>query len=97
MKKHNLTSLSAPAIGYNKRIFCIDFSDKEIKTDKHKENLNLNPTAQRIYEYISAEPVHIDKISSDLGIPVFKVLSSITELEMKNLVTALQGRRYILK
>ena len=32
MKKNNLTSLSAPAIGYNKRIFCIDFSDKEIKT-----------------------------------------------------------------
>ena len=32
MRKNNLTSLSAPAIGYNKRIFCIDFSDKEIKT-----------------------------------------------------------------
>lgn len=32
MKKNNLTSLSAPAIGYNKRIFCVDFSDKEIKT-----------------------------------------------------------------
>lgn len=72
----------------------VDNSDKEIK---HKENLNLNPTAQRIYEYISTEPVHIDKISSDLGLPVFKVLSSITELEMKNLVKALQGRRYILK
>lgn len=72
----------------------VDNSDKEIK---HKDNLNLNPTAQRIYEYISTEPVHIDKISSDLGLPVFKVLSSITELEMKNLVKALQGRRYILK
>ena len=72
----------------------VDNSDKEIK---HKEKLNLNPTAQRIYEYISTEPVHIDKISSDLGLPVFKVLSSITELEMKNLVKALQGRRYILK
>lgn len=72
----------------------VDNSDKEIK---HKDNLNLNPTAQRIYEYISTEPVHIDKISNDLGLPVFKVLSSITELEMKNLVTALQGRRYILK
>lgn len=72
----------------------VDNSDKEIN---HKEKLNLNPTAQRIYEYISSEPVHIDKISSDLGIPVFKVLSSITELEMKNLITALQGRRYILK
>ena len=32
MRKNNLVSLSAPAIGYNKRIFCIDFSDKEIKT-----------------------------------------------------------------
>lgn len=72
----------------------IDNSDIKIK---HKENLNLNVTAQRVYEYISNEPVHIDKISSDLHIPVFKVLISLTELEMKNLVTALQGRRYILK
>ena len=72
----------------------IDNTKKEIK---HKNNLNLNPTAQKIYEYISDEPVHIDKISSDLNIPVFKVLASITELEMNNLVTALQGRRYILK
>ena len=32
MRKNNLVSLSAPAIGYNKRIFCADFSDQEIKT-----------------------------------------------------------------
>ena len=32
MRKHGLTSLSAPGIGYNKRVFCIDFSDQEIKT-----------------------------------------------------------------
>lgn len=32
MRKHNLTALSAPSIGYNYRIFCVDFSDKEIKT-----------------------------------------------------------------
>ena len=32
MRKKNLKSLSAPAIGYSKRIFCIDFSDLEIKT-----------------------------------------------------------------
>lgn len=72
----------------------IDNSNKEIK---HKENLNLNDTAQKVYNYISNEPVHIDKISSDLEIPVFKVLTAITQLEMNGLVTALQGRRYILK
>lgn len=46
MKKDNLVSLSAPAIGYNKRIFCIDFSDLEIKTFinpllTHAEGLEL--------------------------------------------------------
>lgn len=32
LKKNKLTALSAPAIGYNKRIFVIDFSDEEVKT-----------------------------------------------------------------
>ncbi len=32
IRKNNLTSLSAPALGYGKRIFCINFSDNEIKT-----------------------------------------------------------------
>ena len=32
IKENNLTALSAPAIGYNKRIFCVDFKDSEIKT-----------------------------------------------------------------
>ena len=32
IRKNKLTSLSAPAIGYRKRIFCVNFSDSEIKT-----------------------------------------------------------------
>ena len=60
----------------------------------HKENLNLPKTAQDVYEYIGNEPVHIDKISADLKIPVFKVLTALTMLEMKDLVSALQGRNY---
>ena len=67
------------------------------KKPVHKENLNLPKTAQDVYEYIGNEPVHIDKISADLKIPVFKVLTALTMLEMKDLVSALQGRNYILK
>lgn len=70
-------------------------ADSEIKN--HKQDLNLTATAQKIYSYIGNEPVHIDKISADLGMPVFKVLSSLSLLEMQGLITALQGRRYILK
>lgn len=72
----------------------IDNGDKK---KIHKKNLDLTVTAQKVYEYISEEPVHIDKISNDLRIPVFKVLSALTELEMQNLITALQGRKYTLK
>lgn len=32
IKAKGITALSAPAIGYNKRIFCVDFKDSEIKT-----------------------------------------------------------------
>lgn len=32
IREKGLVSLSAPAIGYSRRIFCIDFKDKEIKT-----------------------------------------------------------------
>lgn len=32
MREKNLKSLSAPAIGYQRRIFCLDYSDLEIKT-----------------------------------------------------------------
>ena len=32
IRKNHMTSLSAPAIGKSQRIFCINFSDSEIKT-----------------------------------------------------------------
>ena len=32
MRSKELVSLSAPAIGYDKRIFCLNFEDTEIKT-----------------------------------------------------------------
>lgn len=71
----------------------VDNFDREIK---HRTDLDLNPTAQRVYDYISNEPVHIDDMVSDLNIPVYKVLVALTELEIKHAVKALQGRRYIL-
>ncbi len=75
----------------------IEIENKNVSLPKHRQNLNLNVTAQRVYDFITNEPVHIDKISSELNIPVFKVLSVITELEMNGLITAMQGRRYKLK
>ncbi len=94
IKPKIIESINLDEINSNHKNNYIDSSKKEIK---HKENLDLNSMAQKVYNYIDNEPVHIDKISSDLGIPVFKVLTALTTLEVKGLVVALQGRRYILK
>lgn len=57
----------------------------------------LSDIAIKVYGAISNEPVHIDNLVTKLGLPVFKVLTALTQLEMKGYVTAMQGRRYVLK
>lgn len=42
MRKKELKHLSAPAIGYDKRIFCIDYEDLEIKTYINPIIVNLS-------------------------------------------------------
>lgn len=61
---------------------------------KHKQNVNVTGDAKTIYEYLGTEPVHIDKICADLGIPIFKVLSALTSLEVKQLVKSEPGRYF---
>lgn len=73
-------------------------NEKE-KTRVNIKDFNLTETAEQIYEciYEYKEPIHIDIISEKLNIPVFKVLTAITQLEMCDLVVAKQGRQYVLK
>ena len=72
-------------------------SEKSVITEQEIKNLNLSDTALRIYRSMNSEPVHIDIISKQLNIPVYKVLAEMSQLEIKGLITALQGRRYVLK
>lgn len=74
----------------------IEITDIEI-TDEYLKNLNLSDTAIRVYKTMSSEPVHIDTISKRLDVPVFKVLTIMSQLEIKGLITPLSGRRYVQK
>lgn len=69
-----------------------DLSDLPV----HKENLNLNEVEKQIYYAINNEPLHIDKLSEITGIPVYKLLASLTILEVKGYIKCVQGRSYIL-
>ena len=80
-----------------------DVLDTEHPTDRvekkpvHKDNPGVSGDAETVYRYLTAEPVHIDKISQDLGLPVYRVLSALTQLEISDLATACRGRRFVLK
>ena len=63
----------------------------------HKKDIKLNGDAKLVYNYLSAEPVHIDKIAEDLGLPVNRVLCTLTLLEVQGLARSLQGRNFVLK
>ena len=63
----------------------------------HKKDVDLTEVQQKVYDYLSDKPVHIDAISKNLNIPVFKVLGSLTVLEIKGLAQAHPGRNFSLK
>lgn len=62
-----------------------------------QKDLNLTKVQQKVYDALSDEPAHIDAISKKLNIPVFKVLSSLTILEIKGLAQVHPGRNFSLK
>lgn len=76
----------------------IDEPDKKPDfTPVHKENVMLTGDAEAVYRYLSAEPVHIDTISRDLKLPVYRVLSALTQLEISDLARSCKGRTFMLK
>lgn len=92
-KKEKSKNTAAPAKKASSEI-----KSKEDKQEpRHKTDIKLTGDAKLIYNYLSAKPVHIDKIADDLGMPVNRVLGTLTLLEVQGLAQALQGRNFVLK
>ena len=63
---------------------------------KSKLNVTLRGESKLVYDYLTDEPVHIDKLAADLNLPVRQALSTLTFLEMNELVRSLPGRKFVL-
>ncbi len=61
---------------------------------KKKAPSYLTENALKVYEFLGAEPVHVDEIATGCNLSTDKMLSAITELEIYGLATQLSGRRY---
>lgn len=63
---------------------------------KHKADVELTDTVSKVYHCITNEPIHVDNIIASTGLPVSKVLQSLTELELLSLISCQPGRMFKL-
>lgn len=63
----------------------------------HKTDVKLNEDEQKVYYAIESEPVQLEAIAESTDLPVFKIMSITTTLELKGLIECVQGRSYRLK
>lgn len=59
-----------------------------------KDLAKLSKSQKEIYDLISGEKIHIDKLAEKSGEPVYKLLSILTELELFGLIKSLPGKYY---
>ncbi len=78
-----------------------DYNKQEnINTDKKFSEFNaesVSNNAKIVYNLMSSGLTSLDEITRESNLPVRKVLTALTELEMENAVIGQSGNRYVLK
>lgn len=72
-----------------------DISSENKKPEQRKIE-NLTGDVRAVYEVLSETPVHIDTLSEKMKLPVFKLLPSLTMLQMLGLAKEEPGRLFRL-
>ena len=63
------------------------------RTMHHPAELQLNDREQKVLDAIPVEATNIDRIVTDSGLPVHRVMATISVLEMRHLVRRVEGNR----
>ena len=68
---------------------------KTAKKEIVKENTSLNEEEKIIYRLIAKEPAQIDEIIEASKVPAGKVSEILLNLELKDLIKEIEGKRFI--
>jgi DNA processing protein len=55
-----------------------------------------NETEAALLAYITTEPVHVDEIGRESGLPIAQVSSTLALMELKGMVRQVGGMNYVL-
>lgn len=59
------------------------------------EELNLPDDERDLFEFLSNEPIHVDKLSQKTGLSTQQILTILLSLELKGIVKSLPGKKFI--
>jgi DNA processing protein len=62
---------------------------------KEKKEIKLSEEEEKVWNYLSYEPIHADKLSELLSLPIAKVLEILLNLELQGIVRQLPGRSFV--
>lgn len=75
----------------------IDNGGKAPYSDQEKQYQSLSPAEKSVVEHLTDAPQLVDDVIAAAGIPASAVLSCLTMLEIKGVITRLPGKRVALK
>jgi DNA processing protein len=87
--------------GEAKLVTCANDILEELNLTMIKEHqevravLPVNETETALLKYLSAEPIHIDELRRETGLPIATVSSTLAMMELKGLVKQTGGMNYI--
>ena len=61
------------------------------RTLRHPAELKLNELERQVLDAVDTEPTSIDNIVTATGLPIARVLSTISVLEMRSLIRRVSG------
>ena len=82
-----------------KKLSDIPFTENTIDSPDKNEAFvlpeDLSDEAIRVYECLGKSPVSVDKLVELTGLNIKRVNSALTELELEEIITGIEGRRYL--
>ena len=66
-----------------------------IREDR-KKRVSLSEEEQDLVRHLSREPIHVDELTRESKIPLNRILSILTTLELKGVVRQAEGKRFYL-
>jgi DNA processing protein len=69
--------------------------EKIPEKQSNRKQFPLSPTEAKLLKTLSQEPVHVDEVSRNSGLPISEVSATLTMLELKGMVSQVGGMKYV--